>query len=74
MPLALTNVCFEGKNGHEADVTRFPLMTQSGHAQTGRSSRFSTPGERLDVQPMLGDKLRCLIGDEIKVVADERAA
>jgi len=23
---------------------------------------------------MLGNKLRCLIGDEIKVVADERAA
>jgi hypothetical protein len=38
------------------------------------SSRFSTPDERLDVQPMLGNKLRCLIGDEIKVVADKRAA
>jgi len=25
------NVRFEGKNGHEADVTRCPLMTLSGH-------------------------------------------
>ena len=31
VPLALTNVCFEGNNGHDADVTRCPLMTQSGH-------------------------------------------
>jgi hypothetical protein len=31
VPLALTNVCFEGKNGHDAVVTPFPLMTQSGH-------------------------------------------
>jgi hypothetical protein len=30
VPLALTNVCFEGKNGHDAGVTPFPLMTQSG--------------------------------------------
>jgi hypothetical protein len=29
MPLALTNVCFEGKNGHDAGVTPFPLMTHS---------------------------------------------
>ena len=28
---ALTNVRFEGNNGHDADVTRCPLMTQSGH-------------------------------------------
>ena len=28
---ALMNVRFEGKNGHDADVTRCPLMTQSGH-------------------------------------------
>ena len=25
--LALTNVCFEGKNGHDAGMTPFPLMT-----------------------------------------------
>src|SRR6476660_5442508 len=31
VPLALTNVCFGGKNGHDAGVTPFPLMTQSGH-------------------------------------------
>jgi hypothetical protein len=31
IPPALTNVCFEGKNGHDAGATSFPLMTQSGH-------------------------------------------
>ena len=30
VPLALTNVCFGGKNGHDAGVTPFPLMTHSG--------------------------------------------
>jgi hypothetical protein len=30
--LALMNVSFEGKNGHDAGVTPFPLMTQSGHS------------------------------------------
>ena len=29
VPLALTNVCFEGYNGHEADMTRCPLMTKA---------------------------------------------
>ena len=28
VPLVLTNVCFEGKNGHGAVATSFPLMTQ----------------------------------------------
>ena len=28
---ALTNVRFEGNNGHDADVTRYLLMTRSGH-------------------------------------------
>ena len=27
----LTNVCFGGKNGRDADLSRCPLMTQSGH-------------------------------------------
>jgi hypothetical protein len=31
--LALTNVCFVGNNGHDADVTRCRLMTQSGHSR-----------------------------------------
>ena len=31
VPLALTNVCFEGNNGHDADVRRCLLMTLSGH-------------------------------------------
>ena len=26
---ALTNVCFEAKNGHDAAVTPFPLMTHA---------------------------------------------
>ena len=29
--LTLTNVRFEGNNGHDADVSRCLLMTQSGH-------------------------------------------
>jgi len=29
VPLTLMNVCFEGKNGHDAAVTPFPLMTQA---------------------------------------------
>ena len=33
MPLALANVRFDGKNGDEAVVTPFPLMTQSRHRQ-----------------------------------------
>jgi hypothetical protein len=32
VPLTLTNVCFERKNGHDAGVTPFPLMTLSGHS------------------------------------------
>ena len=31
VPLVLTNVCFEGKNGHDAVATPFPLMTPSRH-------------------------------------------
>jgi hypothetical protein len=31
MQTALMNVRFEGHNGHDADVTRCLLMTQSGH-------------------------------------------
>ena len=30
---ALMNVRFEGKNGHDADMTRCLLMTQSGHSR-----------------------------------------
>ena len=28
---ALTNVCFEGKNGHDADLSVCRLLTLSGH-------------------------------------------
>jgi len=35
---ALKNVRLEGNNGHDADVTRFLLIAQSGHAASGRSS------------------------------------
>jgi len=30
VPLPLTNVRFEGKNGHDSGGTPFPLMTHSG--------------------------------------------
>jgi hypothetical protein len=33
VPLVLTNVRFEEINGHDADVTRCLLMTQSGHVR-----------------------------------------
>jgi hypothetical protein len=36
---ALMHVRFEGKNGHDADVTRCPLMTQSGHLAARRLNR-----------------------------------
>jgi hypothetical protein len=29
VPLALTNVCFEGKNEHDTAVTPFPLITDA---------------------------------------------
>ena len=32
------NVRFEGNNGHDADVTRCLLMTQSGHVKAPRPS------------------------------------
>jgi hypothetical protein len=35
----LTNVCFEVNNGHDVDVTRCLLMTQSGHLGGGRGVR-----------------------------------
>ena len=37
---ALTNVRFEGNNGHEADVTRCLSLTQSGHAEIGADLLF----------------------------------
>ena len=33
MQIALMNVRFEGNNGHDADVTRYLLMTRSGYSQ-----------------------------------------
>ena len=33
VPLELTNVCFEGKSGLDADVTRCLLLTHSGHGR-----------------------------------------
>jgi hypothetical protein len=33
VPIVLTNVWFEAKNGHDAVVTPFPLMAQSGRAK-----------------------------------------
>jgi hypothetical protein len=31
VPLAMRNVRFRGKSGHDADQSECPLMTQSGH-------------------------------------------
>ena len=52
VPLALTNVCFEGKNGHDAGVTPFPLMTQSGHRRARQTSygRRGSTADRLHAQ------------------------
>ena len=36
--LVLKNVCFEAKNGHDAVVTPFPFMTQSGHRKLPKPS------------------------------------
>ena len=42
VPLALTNVCFEGNNGHDADVARCLLLTLSG--RLGEINiRYSSP-------------------------------
>jgi hypothetical protein len=37
---------FEGKNGHTAGVTRFPLMTQSGHLNAQLMAAHLRPGSR----------------------------
>ena len=41
---ALMNVRFEGKNGHDADVTRCLLMTQSGPRRLWYWSSSKVPG------------------------------
>ena len=38
IPPALTNVRFEGNNGHDADVTRCLLMTQSGRPMPSKGN------------------------------------
>ena len=35
---ALTNVRFQGNNGHDADVARCLLMTRSGHGPTPKTA------------------------------------
>ena len=42
---ALTNVRFEGNNGHDADVTRCLLMTQGGHSERIASRDFAATKE-----------------------------
>jgi len=46
VPLALTNVCFDGKNGHDANGPLCLLMTQSGHSplELISQSRLGGPG------------------------------
>ena len=39
------NVRFEGNNGHDADVTRCLLMTQSGHRRPITKSGLARKGE-----------------------------
>ena len=36
MPLALTNACFEGKNGHDAGVTPYPELFSGHQRYAGR--------------------------------------
>jgi len=36
--LALTNVCFGGESGHDADAGQCPLMTQSGHCDAAMTA------------------------------------
>jgi hypothetical protein len=40
VPLALSNVCFEWENGHDAIVPLCQLLTQSGHAEIGADLLF----------------------------------
>ena len=40
--LALTNVCFGGKNGHDADAGQCPPMTRSGYS-TSEMLRIIAP-------------------------------
>ena len=47
---ALVNVRFEGKNGHDADVTRFLLLTHSRHCcKTKTMLTPQKPGELRDI-------------------------
>jgi hypothetical protein len=66
VPCALSNVCFEGKNGHDAGVTPFPLVTQSGHCRVRLSGQSLCPRGFVDLlgsasvpstSGQLGDKL-----------------
>ena len=43
-PLTLTNGCFEWKNGHDANVTRCLLLTQSGPRRLWYWSSSKVPG------------------------------
>jgi hypothetical protein len=43
----LMNVRFEENNGHDADVTGWLLLTQSGHLPTAQSARFRVMGLRV---------------------------
>ena len=43
--LGLRNVCFEWKNGHDANVTRCPLMTQSGQSFVSKQHQTLTASD-----------------------------
>ena len=63
-PLALTNVRFRGKNGHDAGLRPIPLMTQSGHlTQKPPKIRRNVPGAgagcaRRGQKPTFGEPAR----------------
>jgi hypothetical protein len=46
---ALMNVRFEGNNGHDADVARCLLMTQSGH-RSSRTEAGSSVREKSEIE------------------------
>jgi hypothetical protein len=41
------DVGFEGKNGHDAGVTRCLLLTQSGHSHTSEPNTFELGSDSL---------------------------
>jgi hypothetical protein len=64
---ALMNVCFEGNNGHAADVTRCVLMTQSRHPP--RARHVGSHAASNFAEQIRGVKIRAAL-DEVPVSGD----